>query len=165
MGQHAKKLPPMCERQLREAYGDFAKPDFGFVLKAMRNEAAAVVFRDLAKSYRVDDDTDVNYHVCFTYVVQLERQVIVKLSMVGPYALIAAIDVDGREGGRGVLIDEGRSASADEARVAEIVIAHGFSTLSADELSLPVPLSFSDRDEATLYAALFEPAGEMSWIR
>jgi hypothetical protein len=164
MGRRAKSLPPIYERQLREAYGDFASPNFGFVWDAMSNEAAATVFRELAESYTVVDDTDVNYQVCFTYVVHLERLVVVKLSMVGPYALVAAYDADGQS--PGVLLDERHPASAAEARITDVVVAHGFTIIPAGELDCAVPLVIrEDRDEVSLYAALFEPEGEMPWLR
>ncbi|MEU3273967.1 hypothetical protein ABZ639_24280 [Saccharomonospora sp. NPDC006951] len=119
------------------------------------------VLHDLARDYAVDDDTDLNCDVCFTYIVRAARPLVCKLSLAGPYAVILACGAD--DSGAGSLVSPFQAGeTADVARVASVLNSHGFMLVPAAHLETPVPLALVPGcEEVTLYAALFEPEGEV----
>jgi hypothetical protein len=132
--------------QLRKSYGDPDAPRRDFALAAADREPFARVRSDLSAIGPVLDDTDVNDDVCFTYIVGQQPPLVVKLSMVGPYAVVLS--------SRGELLTH--------PVLAGVLRKHGFILPSRDILESMVPISFPGRSEpATLYAALFEPEGSL----
>lgn len=148
--------------QLRRSYGSLSEPKRHFVLSAANRRPFEDVLAELSRSYPVDDDTDINCDVCFTFIVRGEQPLIVKLSMVGPYAVVLSFGADGL--GRGSLVGEPGDADGFAGRVVSAVESHGFFRPSADQLETPVPIALvPGRAEVPLYAALFEPEGEAPW--
>jgi hypothetical protein len=151
------------EGRLRASYGDFRSPRLHFVMATADRQPFEGVLLDLAQVCPVEDDTDLNCDVCFTYIVRADQPLVVKLSLVGPYAVILSFGSDGY--GEGSLVVPAQPAgTTDEARVFSVLNSHGFILVPADHLETLVPLALAkDRTEVTLYAALFEPEGEVPW--
>lgn len=153
------------EGQLRQSYGDFRSPRLHFVMAAADRQPFEGVLRDLAQTYPVEEDTDLDCDVCFTYIVRAGQPLVVKLSLVGPYAVILSFGSDGF--GEGSLVLPSQPAgTTDQARVASVLNSHGFVLVPVEHLETLVPLALAkDRAEVTLYAALFEPEGDVPWPR
>jgi len=149
----------LYEADLRKAYGDFTAPRRDFAREMVKRDPYAALLLDLSSAGDTEDDTDINHEVAFTYFVRGSRLLIVKLSMVGPYAVVLAFGVDGH--GRGELIS--RPGGPFESRVLDVVAAHGFRLVPAEHLQTPVPV-VPGRAEVSLYAALYEPEAEPPWL-
>lgn len=79
------------EADLRSAYGNFEVPRRHSVLQAVNRDPYAALRLELSAIGELEDDTDDNCDVCFTYFVRGDRLLIVKLSMVGRYAVGAGV--------------------------------------------------------------------------
>lgn len=161
-----RRVPAAYVEQLRRSYGSLTSPKFHFVQEVANREPFTRVLDELSELAPVEDDTDTNCDVCFTLILSSLLPLIVKLSMVGPYAVVLFFGDDG-------LAAQGRLLSPDEPhgmgdvveKVFEILSNHGFVLPDADSLELPVPIALADDGgETTLYAALFEPAGAIPWL-
>ncbi|MBP2337987.1 hypothetical protein JOF41_004165 [Saccharothrix coeruleofusca] len=164
MGKRKGKvfIPSVYERYLRQSYGDLSSPQRRFALEMANRQPFEGIAHELAEVGPVADDTDINCDVCFTYIVHAERPLSVKLSMVGPYAVVLSSALDGQRGT--VLVPARPPTGTPEARVMSVVAAHGFVIVPDEHLEARVPLAVGEgRDEVTLYAALFEPEGEVFW--
>lgn len=152
--------------QLRRAYGDLNNPRRSFALDCLRRAPYKAVFAQLAQNVPAVDGTDINSDVCFTYILEWSPVLIVKLSMVGPYAVILSF------GGNGLDVSaelhfpgEGGEQGACLRVVGEVLAEHGFVLPSRSHLEHPVPMSIDGHSSASLYAALFEPRGLIPWMR
>ncbi|MFD3466164.1 hypothetical protein ACFWWM_07310 [Streptomyces sp. NPDC058682] len=160
----AKKfVRSVYEEQLRSSYGDLSSPHFQFVRNSVTNrEPFDTILRELGHIGPVADDTDTSCDVCFTYVVNAARPLIVKLSMVGPYAVILTFGEDGL--GVGALVSPLGHMGPAESDVASVLTTHGFTLLPSDHLEQAVSIALVEgRDQVSLYAALFEPEGQIPW--
>jgi hypothetical protein len=153
--------------QLRKSYGDLSSPKRHFVLEAANRQPFETVMRELSRWCEVEDDTDINCDVCFTLIMRCAPPLIVKLSMVGPYALVLSFGEDG-------LAAQGKTLSPERSsdppgiadRVFEVLAEEGFIVVPEEQMEAMVPVAFSDNDtETSLYAALFEPEGDVPWLR
>jgi hypothetical protein len=150
------------EERLRAFYGDFRSPRLHSVMPTLNRHPFEGVTHDLAQLHPITDDTDPNCDVCATYIMRADQPLIIKLSLVGPYAVLLSFGPDGL--GKGTLIDPGQPSGTTEARVVSVLNSHGFILVPAEHLETPVPLALATgRAEVTLYAALFEPGGDVPW--
>jgi hypothetical protein len=137
------------------AYGDLESPGRQFVRRFVADDPYREFVLELRASAReITDDTDINSEVCFTYIVQKPIPLVVKLSMVGEYALLRRAPprsepqpIESADDCH----DEG------ERRIWRVIARHRFRVLTDDLLARPVPLALPDHDSVTLYQALFEP--------
>ncbi|MTE20615.1 hypothetical protein F0L17_16170 [Streptomyces sp. TRM43335] len=166
MGEdEAGRFAAACGEALRRAYRDLSRPRFDFVWEAVEREPCADVLRDLSAVCPVEDDTDVNCDVCFTYIARCERVLTVRLSMVGPYAMAYATGPDGFGEVSPVVAPE-QCAGPGEAEVLGIVARHGFLLPTVEWLEREVRIALrEDTDSVPLHAALFEPDGDLPWRR
>ncbi|SDP93678.1 hypothetical protein [Lentzea jiangxiensis] len=156
----ATSIRSLYEADLRKAYGDVAAPRRDFAREMVKRDPYSALLLDLSATGETEDDTDINHEVAFTYFVRGSRLLLVKLSMVGPYAVVLAFGEDGC--GAGELLS--RPAGPFESRVLDLVQVHGLRLVPVHHLETPVPLAVvPGRDEVTLYAALFEPEAEPPW--
>ncbi len=143
---------------LQEAYRDLQAPQRRFVLdRSARNPYTA----QIAEAARLleavfEEDTDVNCDVCFTYYVTPQRDpgrpLILRLSMIGPYAVLVAVDVTTNHS---VHIGSERDClSAQEVAIYRWLTRH-YRFLDADELAAVSPVEV-DGAPLSFYAALFE---------
>lgn len=98
--------------ELRRFYGDLSRPRRDHALDAAKRRPFKLTFDSLSSLGAVMDDTEINSDVCFTFVVELDSVLIVKLSMVGPYAVVLSFGPDGL-GNRGRLLVPGEDTAAD----------------------------------------------------
>ena len=151
--------------QLRRAYGSLTDPVRSFALDSANREPYRAVTEDLARLGQVVDDTDVNCDVCFTLVLRSTSVLIVKLSMVGPYAVVLSFGQDGLAPQAELVGDGDDSYPADLATaVVSVLEQHGFVMVPRAHLESCVPLAVRGRARGvTLYSALFEPEAEVPW--
>lgn len=151
------------EEQLLKSYGSLTVPKRHFVQDVADREPFGGVFRELSEICSVDDDTDINCDVCFTFIMHSKQPLIIKLSMVGPYAVILSFGQDGF--GKAALVSSEQGAGTVEADIVSVVTAHGFILVPADHLESPVPIALAEgRVGVPLYAALFQPDEDVPWI-
>ncbi|RAG87453.1 hypothetical protein DN069_01040 [Streptacidiphilus pinicola] len=151
-------------RRLLDSYGDLAAPRRAFVMDAMRRDPYRTPRAELATLGALTDDTDENCDVCFTYLVSVTPLLAVRLSMVGPYALVQALDDGTSTASRPRVITSEEELDSPAARdVLRILARHGLRCLSEPMLAEPVGLHLPDVAEPTVYNALFAPE-DQPWV-
>ncbi|GGF04147.1 hypothetical protein [Hymenobacter cavernae] len=78
----------LLEAALIAAYGSAAHPNYAFVTKALRQQPYQAIVAELRQQFSVEDITEPNYDVAFSYVVHAEREYGLQLSMVAKYFLL-----------------------------------------------------------------------------
>jgi len=145
------------------AYGSVDKPDWGFVNDVVARSPYGPLFDELALRFSVEDDTDINCDVSFTFLVTAERVLSLKLSMVGPYAVLLAVPSDDPDAPLQVISRLEECANDDERAVFQLVERHGFRILTAEELETSTRFKLEDADIVSLYRALFAFEGLLPW--
>ncbi|WP_127933410.1 hypothetical protein [Nonomuraea polychroma] len=145
---------------LTRSYGDLDDPKWFFVREAMDRNPYSELFRELSSLGAVIDDTDINCDVCFTFTIQSEQYLTVRLSMVGPYAVVFASGSDGH-GPLRLLETASQYGTTSEALIIDIVSRHNLKILSERELRRRIPIRLREgTPDSSLYAAFFEPDSE-----
>jgi hypothetical protein len=146
---------------LLRSYGDLADPKRHFVGEVVARQPYADILTGLAESGEVNDDTDVNCDVSFTYIARRRRYLTVRLSMVGPYAAILSSGADGLSPFH-VISARDQCEDASEQAVFDLIDESGFKILSDGELREKVPIRLRKGGPvSTIYAAFFEPDGRI----
>jgi hypothetical protein len=160
-----REVPAAYVEHLRSSYGSLTSPTRHFVLDTANRAPFTQVLRDLAELAPVEDDTDINCDVCFTLIMTGVPPLFVKLSMVGPYAVVLLFGDDGlADQGRLLLPHRPHDTGDLVEKVFAILLNHGFVLPDAGLLESPAPITLTDDDgETLLYAALFEPDGDIPW--
>lgn len=79
--------------ELRKAYGDLTKPDYGFAQTSYSDLVYSDVIADLARHEAIQDFTDLNSHVAvYLLVGEGEYKIAVWLSMIGRYAILTNLN-------------------------------------------------------------------------
>jgi hypothetical protein len=131
----------------------------------VRREPYSPLFDELARKFPVEDDTDINDDVCFTFLVTAARVLAVKLSMVGPYAVVMAVSSAEPDAPLTVVPGPDAAANDDERAVLRILGRHGFRVLTEEELERSVRFTLEDAEIVPLYRALFAFEGLLPWKR
>ncbi|GAB4057929.1 hypothetical protein [Catellatospora paridis] len=153
-----------CVEHLGTAYRSPVAPNRSFVTAAVDRLPYRDLCHELAALGRVADDTDVNCDVSFTLVLHGPEPLMVRLSMVGPYAVVLHVG-DALASGR-LLLPRRRGNSETAQHVLHLLSRHGLILLDEGELATRVPLALTGPGtDATLYAALFEPEADLPWLR
>ncbi|WP_329429473.1 hypothetical protein OG339_12770 [Streptosporangium sp. NBC_01495] len=140
---------------MRRTYGSLEEPQFHFVQEVFNRTPYREIMEALSSKYQIIDDTDINCEVCFTYMVQCERYLAVRLSMVAPYASIFSTGIDGF-GKIESISSLADCAGEGEIEVYETLSANGFKILSMDDLKSIVKMHKDDnRTTTTVYSAFF----------
>ena len=136
-------------------------PRRGFVAVAFREQPYQSLVADLALETHVVDDTDVNCDVCFSLRLGADGLVLLRLSMVGPYAMVEA----DRGSGRADLVASQADCRTDlEHFVIKVLMHHGLLPLSWPRLAVRVDLALPDVGEPTVYNALFAPEDDFTRV-
>ncbi|MER7847783.1 hypothetical protein ABTZ03_28005 [Kitasatospora sp. NPDC096077] len=155
----------------RLTYGTLDDPDFGFTAGAFDERPHRDLVAKLAELVEVEDMTDLNDNVCFDYgLVRRRAEWKLKLSMVGPYAMLLRVTRGWPRRFRilGVEVIEEPAAGTEQA-IAELVREAGFTMVSAEDAEYPVRFNASGTEpvEGPLYRVLFStvPEGveDLSW--
>ncbi|GIG01083.1 hypothetical protein Cci01nite_61760 [Catellatospora citrea] len=153
-----------CVEHVGTAYRSPVAPNRSFVTAAVDRLPYRDLCHELAALGRVADDTDVNCDVSFTLVLHGPEPLMVRLSMVGPYAAVLHVG-DAPASGR-LLLPRRRGNSETAQHVLHLLTRHGLILLDEGELATRVPLALTGPGtDATLYAALFEPGADLPWLR
>lgn len=145
------------------AYGSPGEPDWGFVRGVVARNPYGPLFDELALRFTVTDDTDVNCDVSFTFLITGKRVLSLKLSMVGPYAVVLAVTGTDPDAPLKVIARLEDCADDDERALFQLVTRHGFRILTTDELETSTRFKLEDTDIVPLYRALFAFEGPLPW--
>jgi hypothetical protein len=138
---------------LWSAYEDLDHPRRRFALTASYVGPPQELLDKLRQIATIEDDTDLNCEVCFTFHLNLQPMLIVRLSMVGPYAVLYRVG----ESVSHAIAAEKACRTEDERMAYRAIESSGYQILSAGHLQPTVALALPDHDEVTVYEALFEP--------
>jgi hypothetical protein len=147
---------------MTRSYGSLEHPNWGFVSETVARDPYRSLLTELERELPVEDDTDINDDVCFTYLVRARRYLSVKLSMVGPYALMLGVGNDA-DGLSQVIADSVDCADDTEHKVLELITRHGFIVLSARQLEQRVPITFGGKGGFTVYEGFFSQEDLLPW--
>jgi hypothetical protein len=91
----------------------------------------------------VEQDTDPNDDVCLTFLIHTPQVLVVRLSLVGRYALV-----------------QGLNGGDELDRIQRLLAHYNVRVLTEGLLAAPVPLRLNGRSEVSVYQALFEPEAD-----
>jgi hypothetical protein len=131
-------------------YGSSESPDFTFVQRRYSQRPYASLIDELTRHYKVTETTDLNDDVCVA--VQLigdDRPLLLLISLVGRYAVIAEITTEGRHQILGS--PEGQSHRA----VLDILNRHQVAIIPEEILWMTFPFHSSGQSEHSIYEVLF----------
>ncbi|WP_405016879.1 hypothetical protein OHV05_07045 [Kitasatospora sp. NBC_00070] len=141
-------------QRITTAYQDLRHPRRSFARTIARTGPYRDLVGELGSLAELVDDTDIDCDVCFSYLLEAAVPVLVRISMVGPYAVLARAGQDGRI----ELITGDRDCRSDLERSAlHVLLRHQVMVLSADQLEHPVALDLPEIDRPTVHHALFSP--------
>jgi hypothetical protein len=143
------------------SYVSTNEPQFGFVQRRLNDPYP--ICQKLVNSYVCEEDTDENTDVAFVYRLGKNGEsVLLMISMVGRYALLARIDSEAVE-----LLGPDTSAgqSQFEQEVTNLVESEGFKILEKNELLVPIRVQLFNTgvDKVTVYQALFSDNEYYPW--
>ncbi|MFJ2646193.1 hypothetical protein ACIO1C_05620 [Streptomyces sp. NPDC087420] len=142
-------------RDIQNAYEDIGAPRRSFVSSVEQSQPYGDLVHALSRVAELNDDTDVNCDVCFSYMLKSDGLYFVRLSMVGLYAFER---LHGRGGAD--LVTSRKDCSSDfERDVFQFLTVRGFRVLSEGELNSAVDLALPgiDNDAVTVRNAIFSP--------
>ncbi|MFJ9322759.1 hypothetical protein [Streptomyces globisporus] len=142
---------------IQNAYGEKDAPRRSFAAVALRCHPYQDLVNDLAGVASIQDDTDINCDVCFSYILESQRLHLVRLSMVGPYATFARV---GKSGSVEFIFPNKPGLSEIESSVIRLLEKRGFRILSEEQLAADADLALPDIQNVKVYNALFSPEEE-----
>jgi hypothetical protein len=146
------------------SYGSVERPNWSFVNDVVSRNPYDGLTEELARFGHLEDDTDVNCDVSFTYLVRRrQRPISVRLSMVGPYALLLVATSDHPDGPLDVISTVDDAGSQDERAIVELLDQQGFKVMSGETLERTIRFSLNNEQVAPLYRALFSFEEEIPW--
>ncbi|WP_406303486.1 hypothetical protein OHA61_15325 [Streptomyces sp. NBC_00885] len=143
-------------RDIQNAYEDIGAPRRSFVSAVEQSQPYRDLVHALSEVAELNDDTDVNCDVCFSYVLESDGLYFVRLSMVGLYATFERLH---GHGGADLVTSRKDCSSDFERDVFRLLTARGFHVLSEGELNSVVDLAPPDIDNGavTVRNAIFSP--------
>lgn len=149
-------------QRLHAAYKSFDNPEFFFVGSALDNNPYQDLVQEIRQWFEVEEDTDPNDDVSFGYLLsQGEQQWVLRLSMVGPFAVLDRI---GPSNQVDVIGPTQQLLSPAEDRLVGLVSSAGIRLLDKREMETTVPLHLDGIDGDTrLYQALFTATDVLPW--
>ncbi|MFH8380821.1 hypothetical protein ACH4E7_07750 [Kitasatospora sp. NPDC018058] len=156
----------------RLTYGTLEDPDFSFTARAFNEQPYRDLVAKLAEIVKVEDMTDLNDNTCFDYgLIQRRAEWKLKLSMVGPYAMLTRVTRGWPRRFRilSVEVVEEPTAGTEQA-IVELVREAGFTMISAADAEYSVRFAADPGAEPVdgpLYRVLFstipEEVEDLSW--
>lgn len=152
-------------KAIDEAYGSRAQPVFAFQTDVAVRERYAGIISELSKFSDIEEITDLNVDVSFVFLVRIGNGVwIVRLSMVGPYALILDIS-DPQEAP--TVVSRGKEPECGERVqiIMNIIEGNGIYVLDRSILERKVDLILfeTSAQNTTVYQALFCDNEVLPW--
>jgi hypothetical protein len=149
--------------QIRSQYGSLETPNFSFVNEAISGRPYEEVIAEIGKYFTVEEDTDPNNDVSFGYfIVRNRQQWILRLSMIGPYAML--LRQNGVEKYQ-VLSTTLEDLTGFEKQIIEVISEKGINLLDREAMSKPIAIRlFNTKEEnARVYQALFTDSDVLPW--
>jgi len=144
----------------RRAYGDLQKPDYGFFAEALRTRPCERLMSRFREFLRVEDWTDREDDVSFSYVLKVRRGSagwLLWLSAVGPFAFLVYSPTDDEIVRSDVVTGVRDGGFAEEARIVGLLQDEGFRLLSAIQIESMVNefRPWDGRFPVSLFVVLF----------
>lgn len=152
------------EQVIFEAYGSLETPDFSFVQKAVDGYAYGELVTSLKSNFAACDHTDINYDVCFSFIVGSEKcKLFLQLSMVGKYAGFYRLS----DAGRVVkfLSDSANELREKETNIVKLLLENNFRILTRKDMEIQVHLVLinTEPENVCVYQALFSDTDFFPW--
>lgn len=141
------RIPAAIEEMVVRYFGSSALPDYSRTPELLTREPYNAVREQLSTLSPVVDLTDINRDLGFVYVLDRPNGPTVRLSVVGPFAVVT--DEDG--------------AVVPPEDVSTLLVAEGFQLL--DERTLELPVRLWSGFERPLYEFVFEFDEGFPWDR
>jgi len=161
------------------AYGSLDDPSLDFVPAAIKKRPYRDVTRALARRYRTEELTDINYQKCFSYICGGRRKTWEKLIGRHRYAIgkgtavwlsmIARFSMTVRCAGRGITAQVigpwTDDLTDEESGVLQILEEHDFAILEQQTLETPLrmKLDYCRPDKSIVFNVLFDDVEALPW--
>ncbi len=151
---------------IRRVYRSLDQPNFAFARDAMKRGVGADVFAEmLRRGFAVEDLTDLNDDVSRHLLPRRRspRSLAVRLSFVGPYAVILSA-LDGEV--KVIASPDELERDADELDLVQICMQHGYQLLPQALLEEHISLNLFETDPANvcIFQALFIDNDVLPWL-
>lgn len=146
-----------------DRYGSLEEPGFSFVREAMAADPYAPLVHRLGEEFDCGEETEPNDDVSFGYLLTNRRGAwVLRLSMIGPYAVLMRLQDDG---GTEVVVAEGDEVTEDERRLLRLLEAEGITAIDRETLTRPFPLTLPNTTpgDVRIYQALFTDTDVLPW--
>lgn len=144
--------------RVSEKYGSMDEPNWGFVATAIKEKPYRQFIASLEDLGEISEDTDENDDVSFGYYIKTGAQLhSLRLSMVGPYAMLIQARPGALVSGAGVCL------STQCAELCERLANAGITLLDAADLTRSIPLRLEDGTACTVFRALFIDTDVEHW--
>lgn len=143
-------IPQTILTIIQKCYGSLEQPNFAFVQETVARAPYRQLVHELAQQFDLIDHTDLNYEVCFAYLLSRQgRQWFVELSMLGTYAVVRDLD-------QNTIIESPKTTDPDSREISTLLEKHGLTLLPQSLLQEPIAITLTNVQEHTcLYNALF----------
>lgn len=144
------------------SYKSLDNPEFHFVGKAMEDNVYSRVVDQLSSSFSIDDQTDENVDVSFFYDLRSsEGEWVLRLSMVGSYAMLLRIE----RGGKAKIVSGEGVVLPAEKNIISILEGNGVELLDQQALKMPLRIKLFNtaREDAKIYQAMFSDTDVLPW--
>lgn len=150
-----------------DKYKSLESPDFSFVEQIVSTNPYAEITQYYKQiGFFLEEDTDTNDDVSFGYLLKKEnKQWILRLSMVGSYAVLLELDDPINPQLVKVVSRVKYPLSNLEQQIVTVLEEHGIELMTQDILSIPIALSLfnTDLENTRIYQALFTDTDVLPW--
>lgn len=149
-------------RDILQKYGALDNPEFHFVQASLDARDYDDLINAIKKVLDVEDDTDPNDDVSFGLIMREQnRRLVLRLSMVGRYALL----LRSRDDGSYDVVDPSSAASSEERALARLLQNFNVELLDQATLMQHVPLTLynTSAEDCRVYQALFTDDDVLPW--
>ncbi|WNZ64002.1 hypothetical protein QEG98_10075 [Myxococcus sp. MxC21-1] len=150
-------------RTIEARYGSLVKPRFDFVEVELKKDPHALLCERISRIAEVEDLTNVNDDVCFSYRLRSTDGVLwLRVSMVGPYFVlmrIAALGAHGR------FVEPGGLKEGVEGQIFEMCVQEGLVPIDRETCERPIEMLMfkTEPERVRVFNALFTDADLLPW--
>ena len=153
------------KQSVAKSYKSLNEPNYDFVTAALATRPFEHVLAGLGSaSVSVTEDTDPNDDVSFGFLVsEGDQQLVVRMSMVGPFAAILRLEADGE---RVTVVELGPGLSSLERGVIHVLTERGLTILDREVMSAQLNLKLfnTESNDVRVFQALFTDIETLPWL-
>lgn len=141
----------IIQDSIAAAYGSILEPNYSFVTKAYQKNTNRDLIYSISKRLTVEDITDINYDVSFSYVLKAKGEYLLQLSMVGKFFILFEFGLN-----REVIRCVDRPINNDEEYVIDKLLRADFTQIDEETSKLSTGLNDLESNSVlNVYQALF----------